>query len=81
MAIGELKSLATNRRNQQMRLLEADELADALQVPRPGVYELARQQVLPAVRIGRQIRFRQEAIETWLASLEVRGTAAPEDRS
>lgn len=53
-----------------MRLLKANEVAEALQVPKPRVYELARQQLLPAVRIGRQIRFRPEAIETWLASRE-----------
>lgn len=63
-----------------MRLLKADEVAEALQVPKPRVYELARQQVLPAVRIGRQIRFRQEAIETWLAALEDRGAGAREER-
>ncbi len=63
-----------------MRLLKADEVAEALQVPKPRVYELARQQVLPAVRIGRQIRFRQEAIETWLAALEDRGAAVREER-
>jgi len=63
-----------------MRLLKADEVAEVLQVPKPRVYELARQQVLPAVRIGRQIRFRQEAIEMWLAALEVRGAAVREER-
>ncbi len=62
-----------------MRLLKADEVAEVLQVPKPRVYELARQQMLPAVRIGRQIRFRQEAIETWLAALEVRGAAVREE--
>lgn len=63
-----------------MRLLKADEVAEALQVPKPRVYELARQQVLPVVRIGRQIRFRQEAIETWLAAPEIRGTTIREER-
>jgi len=64
-----------------MRLLKADEVAKALQVPKPRVYELARQQVLPTVRIGCQIRFRQESIETWLASLEARGTGITEEQS
>ncbi len=63
-----------------MRLLKADEVAEALQVPKPRVYELARQHALPAVRIGRQIRFRQEAIETWLATIEDHGAAAHEER-
>jgi excisionase family DNA binding protein len=60
-----------------MRLLKADEVAEALQVPKPRVYELARQRTLPAVRIGRQIRFRQEAIDTWLAMLEDQRSTAP----
>ena len=63
-----------------MRLLKADEAAEALQVTKPRVYELARQHALPAVRIGRQIRFRQEAIETWLAAIEDHRAAAHEGR-
>ena len=63
-----------------MRLLKADDVAVALQVPKPRVYELARQQLLPVVRIGRQIRFRPEAIETWLASLEAPRTAIHRER-
>ncbi len=63
-----------------MRLLKADEVAEALQVPKPRVYELARQHALPVVRIGRQIRFRQETIETWLAAIEDHGAAAHGER-
>jgi excisionase family DNA binding protein len=57
-----------------MRLLTAGEVAESLQVPKPRVYELARQRMLPAIRIGRQIRFREQALETWLAALEKHGT-------
>lgn len=53
-----------------MRLLRADEVAKVLQVPKQRVYELARRHALPAIRIGRQLRFRQEALETWVAALE-----------
>ncbi len=63
-------AMARGLEDGHMRLLKADEVAEALQVPKPRVYELARQHALPAVRIGRQLRFRQEAIETWLAALE-----------
>ncbi len=53
-----------------MRVLIAVEVAELLKVPVPRIYELARQGRIPHVRIGRQVRFRQEAIETWLTTLE-----------
>jgi excisionase family DNA binding protein len=53
-----------------MRTLLADELADILRVPKGRVYELVRQGKLPAVRIGRQVRFREETVAAWLAELE-----------
>jgi excisionase family DNA binding protein len=53
-----------------MRLLTAKQTAELLQVTLPRVYELARA-VLPAgvvVRIGRQVRFDEDALNAWLAS-------------
>ncbi len=55
-----------------MKILLADEIAQILRVPKGRVYELARQGKLPAVRIGRQIRFREDAVEAWLSGLEER---------
>ncbi len=55
-----------------MKILLADEIAQILRVPKGRVYELARQGKLPAVRIGRQIRFREDAVEAWLSRLEER---------
>ena len=46
-----------------MRVLIADEVAQLLRVPVPRVYELARQGQIPHMRLGRQVRFRQEAVE------------------
>lgn len=57
-----------------MKLLLAEEVADMLLMPEPRVYELVRQGKLPAVRIGRQVRFRQETLDAWLAILEDRGS-------
>jgi excisionase family DNA binding protein len=53
-----------------MKVLVAGEVAELLKIPIPRVYELARQGQIPHVRIGRQVRFRQEAVEAWLTSLE-----------
>ncbi len=53
-----------------MKIFLADEIAQILRVPKGRVYELARQGKLPAVRMGRQIRFREESVDAWLAGLE-----------
>ncbi len=60
-----------------MKILLADEIAQILRVPKGRVYELARQGKLPAVRIGRQIRFREDAVEAWLSALEERPAHTP----
>jgi excisionase family DNA binding protein len=51
-------------------LLNADDVAALLSVPRSSVYEYARRQrdPIPSVAIGRHRRFIREAIEAWLAS-------------
>ncbi len=53
-----------------MKVLLADEVAELLRVPVPRIYELARQGQIPHMRLGRQVRFRQEAVEAWLNTLE-----------
>lgn len=53
-----------------MKIFLADEIARILRVSKGRVYELARQGRLPAVRIGRQVRFREETVEAWLVALE-----------
>ena len=57
-------------------LLTADDVARVLRVPRSSVYEYARRlhRPLPAMRIGRHLRFYRSEIEAWL--LEQRGAAA-----
>jgi excisionase family DNA binding protein len=53
-----------------MRLLTAKQTSEVLQVKLPRVYELARE-VLPAgvvVRIGRQVRFDESALNAWLSN-------------
>jgi excisionase family DNA binding protein len=48
-------------------LLTAQQVAVLLQVPTARVYELAREGLLPAVRLGRQIRVSSSALENWIA--------------
>jgi excisionase family DNA binding protein len=50
-------------------LLNADDVAALLSVPRSSVYEYARRlcDPLPSVSIGRHRRFIREDIEEWLA--------------
>jgi excisionase family DNA binding protein len=56
---------AHNASQRPTRLLTADELGERWQVRPQHVYTLARDGDLPHVRIGRYVRFRLEAIETW----------------
>jgi excisionase family DNA binding protein len=44
------------------RLLTPDELADRWSVPRAHVYRLAREGRIPAVRLGRYVRFERDRI-------------------
>jgi excisionase family DNA binding protein len=50
-------------------LLTAEQVAALLGVPRTSVYEYARRNrdPLPAVRVGRHVRFQRNAVERWLA--------------
>jgi excisionase family DNA binding protein len=49
-----------------MRLLTAKETAEILQVTLPRVYELAREGLIPNVRMGRQIRFHEAKLIEWI---------------
>lgn len=55
------------------RLLTAREVAEALGLPKWRVYQLARDEGLPAVRLGRSLRFDADALAEWL---QAGGTAA-----
>jgi excisionase family DNA binding protein len=50
-----------------MRLLTAKEVSVAMRIPLARVYELARQNLMPCVRMGRQIRFDENALREWAA--------------
>lgn len=48
-------------------LVSANEVAITLNVRKGRVYDLAREGILPSVRLGRQIRFSRRAIDEWVA--------------
>lgn len=48
------------------RLLTADEVAPYLRVPTARVYEMARLDLIPAIRMKRQVRFLESALREWL---------------
>lgn len=51
----------------ERQILIADEVAALLRVDRQRVYELARRNAIPVIRLGeRQYRFDAEAIRQWI---------------
>jgi excisionase family DNA binding protein len=46
------------------RFLTAKEVADILQISSHRVYDLARQRMLPCLRLGRQVRFLESTLMT-----------------
>jgi excisionase family DNA binding protein len=57
---------SVQRGNGPHRLLTAGQAAERLDVTLARLYELARTGALPAVRIGRQIRFSPDALSEWI---------------
>ena len=47
---------------------DAEQLADLFKVTPHRVYDLVREDRIPHIRIGRQIRFSPDAIEAWAAA-------------
>ena len=47
-------------------LLDANEAARLLHVPRSTLYELVRSRSLPHIRIGRTLRFTRIALADWV---------------
>jgi excisionase family DNA binding protein len=51
-------------------LLTAEDVSALLGIPRSSVYEYARRthDPLPAIRVGRHVRFHRLALERWLSA-------------
>lgn len=48
-------------------LLNADEAAKLLHVPRSTLYELVRSRHLPHIRVGRGLRFTRADLASWIS--------------
>ena len=55
-------------------LVTAQEVAELLGVPVSWVYEQSRRGTIPTVTLGRYRRYRVEAIERWVETLEAHET-------
>jgi excisionase family DNA binding protein len=60
-----------------MRLLTAKELAARWQVSEKLVFKLAAQGEIPAVRLGRRVRFDPEAIRLYETNTWTKASSAP----
>lgn len=56
----------TNPQARLPRLLTADQVAEAMSLPKHRVYELGREGIMPCIRIGRSMRFDANAVRAWL---------------
>lgn len=50
----------------QTRLIDADAVSEILGRPRASIYRLAREGLIPTVRLGRAVCFDREAIERFI---------------
>lgn len=48
------------------KLVTADWLEENRGIPKHRAYDLARQNLIPHVRLGRQVRFLADQVDTWL---------------
>ena len=47
-------------------MLTADEASTLLRIRRPQVYALAREGIIPSVRVGRAVRFSRHRLLQWI---------------
>ena len=57
------------------QLLTAEQLAERWQLSTAAIYRLARDRVIPSVKLGRYYRFRAESIEAWELAQEASSDA------
>jgi excisionase family DNA binding protein len=54
----------------RLELMTVNELAGYLRISRASVYRLVRQKQIPVSKVGRQLRFRKDAVDVWLSKGE-----------
>lgn len=53
------------------KLLTIDELAEYLTVKKSTIYQWVHLRLIPHMKVGRLLRFKEEDIKKWLASKQV----------
>jgi len=56
------------KENEMQKFATAEVVADMLGLSKQGLYEAVRKGLVPAVRIGRRIRFNLDLLASWAAS-------------
>ena len=51
----------------QQSVMTVEEVSAYLRIPRSSVYKLAQEGRIPCKKVGRQWRFRREALDLWLS--------------
>ena len=51
-------------------MMTTSEVAEYLRISRASVYRLVKNREMPVSKIGRQLRFRRNAIDKWLSKKE-----------
>lgn len=65
-AIGQRKAKRVTSETRSSPLLTIPEAARHLRLSRAQTYRLAQRGDIPAIRIGRSVRIRREALDRWL---------------
>ena len=63
------------------RLLTAEEVAELTGMTKEWIWAQARADRIPHLRLGRYCRFREEAIDAWLETIERGGGEVPVRRA
>ncbi len=58
-------------RNGRSSIMTVSDVAKYLRISRASVYRMVETSQIPVSKIGRQLRFREDAIDSWLARKEV----------
>ena len=59
------------------KLLTIDELTSVLSVKKSTIYQWIHLRLIPYMKVGRFVRFREKDIQRWLTSREVKPTHRP----
>jgi excisionase family DNA binding protein len=63
--------------SQHPEVLNIQEVAEYLRIPRSSIYKLAKRRGIPSQKVGRHWRFSRQAIDAWLASLDRADSGVP----